>query len=263
MTRRKGITKRIRFEIFKRDSFTCQYCGMKAPDVVLQVDHVHPVSKGGDNEILNLITSCDACNSGKGAKRLDDKSVIQKQRKQLAALQERRQQLDMMLEWQRGLISIQADSVERLAELWAELAGGWFLNDTGKAQLKKIISRHGFEDTSAAMLKATSDYIEVADGSATRESANIAWDKVAKIASFAKVLRQKPHMSRVMYIRAILRNRFDYINEWEARDLLDEAFQVGVSDDDLTRLSKTSRSWSAWQYDMSVWISEAKTENAK
>ena len=43
MAKRKGISKKTRFDVFKRDSFTCQYCGKSAPDVVLQVDHINPV----------------------------------------------------------------------------------------------------------------------------------------------------------------------------------------------------------------------------
>jgi 5-methylcytosine-specific restriction endonuclease McrA len=56
---RKQISKKLRFEVFKRDSFKCQYCGNSAPDVILHVDHIEPISKGGDNSILNLITSTE------------------------------------------------------------------------------------------------------------------------------------------------------------------------------------------------------------
>lgn len=69
-TRRKPITKKLRFEVFKRDAFTCQYCGRMAPDVILDVDHINPVSNGGDNDIVNLITSCKDCNRGKGKRKL-------------------------------------------------------------------------------------------------------------------------------------------------------------------------------------------------
>lgn len=62
---RKPISKKLRFEIFKRDAFSCQYCGATPPDVILHVDHIHPVSKGGDNSMDNLITSCSGCNHGK------------------------------------------------------------------------------------------------------------------------------------------------------------------------------------------------------
>jgi hypothetical protein len=65
MGRRKPLSPKTRFEIFKRDLFTCQYCGGQPPVVILVVDHVIPVAKDGDNDPLNLITSCRDCNSGK------------------------------------------------------------------------------------------------------------------------------------------------------------------------------------------------------
>ena len=58
---------RIRWQVFARDKFTCQYCGMKAPDTTLEVDHKNPISDGGSWEMDNLITACSACNRGKGA----------------------------------------------------------------------------------------------------------------------------------------------------------------------------------------------------
>jgi DNA-directed RNA polymerase subunit RPC12/RpoP len=71
MIKRKAIGKKARFEIFKRDGFTCQYCGAVPPKVILHVDHIVPVSAGGGNEDDNLVTSCDGCNLGKGARSLD------------------------------------------------------------------------------------------------------------------------------------------------------------------------------------------------
>ena len=61
------LTKKQRFSILKRDNFTCRYCGRKTPEVILEVDHIVPVSKGGTNDLNNLITSCRDCNRGKGA----------------------------------------------------------------------------------------------------------------------------------------------------------------------------------------------------
>ncbi len=66
------ISKRTRFEVFARDGFVCQYCGSKPPDVVLEVDHVDPRSNGDLDDDLNLVTSCFACNRGKGAKVLKE-----------------------------------------------------------------------------------------------------------------------------------------------------------------------------------------------
>lgn len=66
MFNRKSLAKKTRFEIFKRDKFTCQYCGKSTPSVILEIDHVIPVSKGGNDLEENLITSCFECNRGKG-----------------------------------------------------------------------------------------------------------------------------------------------------------------------------------------------------
>ena len=72
-TKRKAITKKTRFEIFKRDSFTCQYCGTTPPNCILEIDHIFPVCEGGNNDEQNLITSCYDCNRGKGGRNLKNK----------------------------------------------------------------------------------------------------------------------------------------------------------------------------------------------
>lgn len=62
--REYGHTK-LRFKILLRDNFTCQYCGQKAPNVILHVDHILPSSKGGKTTEDNLRTACEDCNLGK------------------------------------------------------------------------------------------------------------------------------------------------------------------------------------------------------
>jgi hypothetical protein len=62
-----AISKRRRFEILRRDGFTCRYCGRSAPDVVLQIDHVTPRALGGSDHPSNLAAACEDCNQGKAA----------------------------------------------------------------------------------------------------------------------------------------------------------------------------------------------------
>lgn len=62
-----AISKRLRFEILRRDNHTCRYCGQSAPNVALHIDHVTPVSLGGADEPTNLATACSDCNSGKSS----------------------------------------------------------------------------------------------------------------------------------------------------------------------------------------------------
>jgi len=85
-----AITKKIRFEVFKRDGFVCQYCGKYPPETTLEVDHIKPKSRGGGDDINNLITSCFDCNRGKSnieLKRvpntlLENKEILEEREKQ-------------------------------------------------------------------------------------------------------------------------------------------------------------------------------------
>ncbi|MBP8286609.1 MAG: HNH endonuclease [Rhodoferax sp.] len=128
---RKTLSKSLRFEVFKRDSFTCQYCGGKAQEVLLHVDHIEPVSKGGANDLLNLITSCEPCNAGKSDRRLDDNTAMEKKRSQLEQLQARKEQLELMMQWQKGLLQLERSSEKEAADYWAELIPPFHLNEHG------------------------------------------------------------------------------------------------------------------------------------
>lgn len=103
MPKRQSISKKVRFEVFKRDSFQCQYCGRSAPEVLLHIDHIKPVAEDGTNDIFNLVAACADCNLGKGAKPLSDRSEISTQKAKLDDLNERRIQLEMLMEWRGEL----------------------------------------------------------------------------------------------------------------------------------------------------------------
>lgn len=62
-----AVTKRVRFEVLKRDNHACRYCGSMAPDVALTVDHVVPVALGGSDKPDNLVAACKDCNAGKAS----------------------------------------------------------------------------------------------------------------------------------------------------------------------------------------------------
>lgn len=65
MTPRRPIGKRLRFRVLARAGFRCEYCGARADERKLHVDHRLPVSRGGTNEETNLVAACDMCNLGK------------------------------------------------------------------------------------------------------------------------------------------------------------------------------------------------------
>ena len=66
---RSKVTSTLRYDVLKRDHFTCKMCGATVKDgIKLQVDHIIPVSKGGKTTMSNLQTLCQRCNRGKSNK---------------------------------------------------------------------------------------------------------------------------------------------------------------------------------------------------
>ncbi len=180
MAERKNISKKIRFEVFKRDMFTCQYCGKSSPDVILEVDHINPVAEGGTNDLTNLITSCRDCNRGKGARKLDDDSAVNKQRRQLELLQERREQIEMMQEWQLGLLNLDEDAIDSIENIIAAITGCG-LSENGRDDIRMFIKKFGYATTAEAARRAFTHYRHNTD-----DEWEYAFSKIGGICFYAK-----------------------------------------------------------------------------
>jgi hypothetical protein len=123
---RKPLSKRTRFEVFKRDGFRCMYCGQRPPEVVLVIDHIVPVVQGGTDEPTNLTTACYTCNAGKSGIPLDRVSPIIDELALAEALQEvaeRRMALEGFYAEQSAYQQDLNNLVDQVEELWAQLVG--------------------------------------------------------------------------------------------------------------------------------------------
>ncbi len=176
MAKRKALSKKLRFEVFKRDSFKCQYCGRGAPEVLLHVDHIKPVKDGGENDMLNLVTSCQDCNLGKGARRINDKTVLEKQRHELEELQQRREQLEMMMQWRDELEEIKDQAGNYAIEKYEKLFN-CTLSAYGEEILKKEVAQFGLTNVLEAM-DITSLRSNIPPNDRMRYMAGICWNKI-------------------------------------------------------------------------------------
>lgn len=258
---RQPIQKSIRFEVFKRDKFTCQYCGSKAPDIIIHIDHITPVSKGGTNDLLNLITSCADCNLGKSDRTLADTTIIDRKRTQMEELQERREQIEMMMEWQRGLVKLDQYLVEQVAEFWAELIEPYRLTEQGLKSLKKLLRQNNADEVMEAMRIATKQYLQYENDQLTQESVSHAWSKIGGICKTKKMEKSKPYMRDLFYIRGILRKRLNYLNEWLCLKLLEEAYQRGADIEKLKEYACNVRNWTQWRQSIETFIESVEASD--
>lgn len=152
MAARKALSKKTRFEVFKRDGFKCMYCGAHPPSVLLHVDHIDPVALGGKNDMDNLVTSCQPCNQGKSATPLS--AVPQSLADKAAEAVERESQI-------KGYQDVMAAARERIDDQsWdvAEVFMAHFSEDTfrkdWRVSIKSFVEQLGLHECLGAMEKA-------------------------------------------------------------------------------------------------------------
>lgn len=238
MAKRKPIPKTVRFEVFKRDKFTCQYCGAKAPEVVLHLDHIHPHSKGGSDDILNLLSACQDCNGGKGARRLDDASAINKQHNQLAELQERREQLQMMLEWRQGLAAETKDKVDIVVDALRECSG-YGPNQSGRQSIRKWLKQWPLDMVLKGVAESFDTYLKYNVDRVDDRSWELAFSKIPAVIRILVQTEEKPYLPKLLYIQGICRNRFN--NKWlKIVPLMERCVQANANIESIEACAKSA-----------------------
>lgn len=143
MAKRKSLTKKIRFEVLKRDWFKCKYC-WKTPDqwAKLQVDHIIPVAEWWWNEIENLTSACFECNIWKWKRMLSKKHTNRDLKKETKDMKE---QVEILKEYYKYLkvkneLEYKKDSLEEFEKItWSKPS------EYRATHVKKAIKKYGME----------------------------------------------------------------------------------------------------------------------
>lgn len=195
-----ALSVRTRFEIFKRDDYTCRYCGRKSPDVVLEVDHVVPQCDGGNDDPMNLVTACWDCNRGKAGVPLTHVLTGEDPHDKAIELLERERQLQ---EYNRVLERERYEREQaawRLSEYWLDEQG--LLTEKQKQDNSWTIGRQDF-----AWLKSA-----------------LKWCPEQQIKEFMDVAIGKRLTKNMRYVAGCCRNwRYERLAEKPATDY-DDAY---------------------------------------
>ncbi len=223
MKKRKRLSKKTRFEVFKRDRFTCHYCGRKAPDVILQCDHIKPVSKGGTNDLLNLLTSCKDCNSGKSNIELDDNTVLSKQQHQLELLQERREQIELVLQWKESLENFEEEKVKILIHYIEQRIKPYTLVNNSHKFIASLLRKFTVEELMNGIDIGTQKYLRYdTEGQALHNSVE---RFISKIGGITATQRMSPIQQAIVKIKAIGKAHLVFHREYKMKQLLNDYVQ--------------------------------------
>ena len=159
---RKPVRKRDRFEVFKRDHFTCQYCGAQPPGVTLVIDHAEPVSLGGSDDSANLVTACEACNQGKSDKPLSHVPIRPDADLLYLEIQQELSELRRYSESRDLLTAARINALTMLQSHWTELTG--LPRIIPRRSLLEMLIRYGPHETemglNALAPKVTGGYVD-------------------------------------------------------------------------------------------------------
>lgn len=240
MAKRKALSAKIRFEVFKRDSFTCQYCGKSAPDVILNADHIVPVASGGSNGIMNLITSCFPCNSGKGAREISDDSVLKKQTDQLRILSERKSQIEMMAKWRSELQKVgemELLEVERAINRHIERGGKVLTDSFLRSDIQACLKKYGIQETLDSVEKSAYQYLK---DPSSQEHRTKFYAMIPRICYWSKREKQNPVESDLRRLSYVANKYWCRCDPKTFQHRLIELNRKGLSSDELFSFIKRS-----------------------
>lgn len=250
---RKNISKKTRFEVLKRDSFSCQYCGASAPEAILHIDHIKPVSKGGNDDILNLVTACSDCNLGKSNVELDDNSAVNIRKKQLDEINSRREQVEMMIEWKNELSELDLLVFESILDHINNQLSGRIVSDSGLSLVKKWSKKYNYDVLYDAVEDSSDQYLVLGDdGNHTKESASKFISMIPRIAFYKEKHGNDGAIKKIMYARGVLKNRIRMSKSsyHKSLGLLKDAYSVSGDADQLVDISKEVTSFREFELEM-------------
>lgn len=170
---RKPISKKVRFEVFKKDGFCCVYCGLKPPTVILEVDHIVPVSKGGKNNMENLVTSCFDCNRGKSNKSLD--TVTDSISERMEQTKERAEQYKCFIKYTRDLDNINNQMIEMVQDAYQLYHPDYHFSERFRQSVLMFIQKLGIDVVIDAMRKSCT---RLNHEQSTSYFCGICWNKI-------------------------------------------------------------------------------------
>lgn len=246
---RKSITKKIKFEILKRDSFTCQYCGKEAPNVVLEVDHINPICKGGGNDLFNLITSCYDCNRGKSGRTIKNQDALKKQKQELNEISKRREQLILLKKWKEELHKYDDEECNIFEEFIMEFCDEYTLNTSGKCLLKKLIKKYTKEELIEGIQASFDSYFvgKYLDEQGMSKAFELAFNKIGAVIEGKKKIKDKPYLKDIYYCGGILKNRLNYFDKRKVTAMLLRHYEKYKNIDALQSICLNCKHWTEFR----------------
>jgi len=252
------VYKRIKFEVFEKDGYKCQTCGAVAPNVTLQLHRLQEVQQNENwLDPAFLSTACFDCEQ----KQTEQKSTAKKNGfMTLDDLEERLEQLKMLISWRKGLRKIKKGQLNSLIDYWQELVPGIYLNDDHKRTILSCMNKFTREEIKSAMEYAVKEFLILRqDGSIAQDSFQLAFEKIPEICLRTKKASENQEIENLYHIHDILKGKLEgFFDSERVIQWLNYARSWEVKLDELTHMAFKVTNWTQFSCNIDEMVHRQK-----
>lgn len=250
--------KRIKYEVFEKDAFKCQSCGNGAPNVTLQLIRIQDTQQKDEwLDTAFLSTSCKLCEKKKSG--VDDNS-LNNNYFSVDELEERLQQLRMLINWRKGMLNIRKQQLNNLITHWEDKIPDFETNNDQKKYLAAYISKYSSDEIRAAMDMAVDKFIKFSDdGTLDRSSILTAFRKIPEICQTKTEIVSAHESDGLQRIHNQLEEGINgFFDSNRALQWLNYARSWEVPIDDLFKMASAVKSWTEFSVDIDKMVEKQK-----
>lgn len=250
--------KRIKFEVFEKDSFKCQSCGRGAPIVTLQLTRIQE-TQHNDNwlDTAFLSTSCKDCEK----KRSDstDKST-RNGFISIDELEERLQQLKMLINWRKGMLNIRKQQLAHLVNYWEHKIPSFVISNDQKKYILTYITKYSCEEIRSAMdMAADKFFVQSTDGTISNSSILNAFGKVPEICLKKSEIADIHESDGLQNVHERIKNNISgFFDSRRAMQWLNYARSWEVPIEELFQMASSIGSWTEFSLNIDKMVEKQK-----
>ncbi|MDH3236767.1 MAG: hypothetical protein OEQ29_24885, partial [Alphaproteobacteria bacterium] len=171
------------------------------------------------------------------------------------AIEERRTQLEMLIEWREEVIGLQDEAIDALDRRIIARTG-LAMNEECRQRLRRWVRRYGLAEMFDAVEDALDQMLEWQDGVLTIASWERALAAVPRVAELRRAARDNPYFRELLHICGLLRRRLHYVNELRCLRLMEDGLRAGASIESMKAFARTAKSWTAFRKGLEEFVGD-------
>jgi len=258
-----NLSPSLRRLILERDEFTCTECGQQVPKVLLYIDKIlspeTEAALGTQPEEDKYTCLCESCYK---------QAHGHLQIKAATRTAERRQQLEMMVEWRREKRGLESDTIAYLIDYINGKIEPYSLSKSGEKDIRVAVKKSNFTEALNAVDETFDHYVTYDNGDDINQKSVNTF--ISKIGGYLYINSLPPVEQEIYHVCNSCRSHFDYWGPQKGKAYVEDYVsalrdygwdELQILDDlknELLKESNKKKNWSEWRDFIVKWTSDIR-----